>query len=458
LKPFYEQPVLNSPYHVPSRHHALGEDGQPLEQAPINGRRRSRYMVPVPRSRKQRPRNSQEELLLDDAGQTTTYNPSVIVNEIRSYLDAWRSLPDPHDWGVTPTTQRLLLHWRKESWSNQRPFFCQLEAIETIIWLSEVARGKRQYAAIFRTLEAANAESNPELFRLAMKLATGAGKTTVMAMLIAWQAINHSRQPNSSLFSKGFLIVAPGITIKDRLRVLLPSDPDNYYRTRELVPPDMLTELGNAKIVIANYHAFQMRERLETNKTGRAVLAGWRNEPLITRETEGEMLQRACGELLSVKNVVVINDEAHHCYREKSVNPAEETLKGEDRAEAEANTAAARLWISGIEALKHKVDLRGVFDLSATPFFLRGSGYEEGTLFPWVVSDFSLVDAIECGIVKLPRVPVSDNAVNAETPVFRKLWDHIGKKMPKKGAGKSGELDCQSAFKRDPFLGLIGVE
>ena len=175
MKPFYEQPVLNSPYHVPSRHHALGEDGQPLEQAPINGRRRSRYMVPVPRSRKQRPRNSQEELLLDDAGQTTTYNPSVIVNEIRSYLDAWRSLPDPHDWGVTPTTQRLLLHWRKESWSNQRPFFCQLEAIETIIWLSEVARGKRQYAAIFRTLEAANAESNPELFRLAMKLATGAG-------------------------------------------------------------------------------------------------------------------------------------------------------------------------------------------------------------------------------------------------------------------------------------------
>lgn len=209
VKPFYEQPVLNSPYHPPTRHHALDDDGQPLNAEPIVGRRRSRYMVPVPKSRKHRPREQQEELGLDVEGATATYNPSVIVNEIRSYLEAWRSLPDPHDWGVTPTTQRLLQHWRKADWSNQRPFFCQLEAVETIIWLSEVARGRRQYASIFRTLEAANAEANPDLFRLAMKLATGAGKTTVMAMLIAWQSINHARQPNSSLFSKGFLIVAP---------------------------------------------------------------------------------------------------------------------------------------------------------------------------------------------------------------------------------------------------------
>jgi type III restriction enzyme len=194
-----------------------------------------------------------------------------------------------------------------------------------------------------------------------------------------------------------------------------------------------------------------LRERLETNKTGRAVLSGWRNETLITRETEGEMLQRACGELLSLKNVVVINDEAHHCYREKA--GAEE----EKDAEATENREAARLWISGIEALKRKVVLRGVFDLSATPFFLRGSGYDEGTLFPWVVSDFSLVDAIECGIVKLPRVPVSDNAVNAETPVFRNLWDHIGKKMPKKGAGKSGELDPRTQFPDELATALLAL-
>src|SRR5690606_19056089 len=223
--------------------------------------------------------------------------PSVIVNEIRAHVDAWRGLPQAADWGVTPSTQRLLQHWRNHNFQNQRPFFCQVEAVETAIWLHEVARGKKQHAHIFRTLETANEEANPELFRLALKLATGAGKTTVMAMLIAWHAINHARQPNSSLFSRGFLVVAPGITIKDRLRVLLPSDPENYYRTRELVPTEMLNELGNAKVVVTNYHAFQLRERLETNKTGRAVLSGWRNEQLRTRETEGEMLQRACGDL-----------------------------------------------------------------------------------------------------------------------------------------------------------------
>ncbi|RWK85299.1 MAG: restriction endonuclease [Mesorhizobium sp.] len=442
-KPFYLSPILNSPYVAPTRHHALSEDGQPLEHPPVDGRRRSKYVTPVPRARKVKGKGEreQQDFGFERAADGQAYNPTPIINEIRGYLEAWRSLPNPNDWGVTPTTQRLLQHWRYHDFQNAKPFFCQVEAVETVIWLTEVARGRRQYAHIFRHLEEANAGANPELFRLALKLATGAGKTTVMAMLIAWQAINAARQPNSSLFSKGFLLIAPGITIKDRLRVLNPADSENYYQTRELVPPELMTDLGKAKIVITNYHAFQRREKLETNKTGRAVLSGWRNEELITKETEGEMLQRACGELLSLKNIVVINDEAHHCYRERPPTEEEMALKGEEKEEAEKNNRAARLWIFGIEALKRKVGVRAVYDLSATPFFLRGSGYEEGTLFPWVVSDFSLVDAIECGIVKLPRVPVSDNAVNAETPVFRNLWNYIGKEMPKKGKGKAGELD-----------------
>ncbi|RWD54162.1 MAG: restriction endonuclease [Mesorhizobium sp.] len=441
MKPFYQQPILNSPYHVPTRHHALGDNGQPLAQEHLIGRRRSRYMTPVPRSKRQA---AQAQLSFEATSSTYSDNP--IINEVRAHVASWRALTNPADWNVTPTTQKLLLHWRHHNFQNQRPFFCQVEAVETAIWLAEVARGRRQYAGILSELSKANQEANPELFRIALKLATGAGKTTVMAMLIAWQAINNARQPQSSLFSKGFLLVAPGITIKDRLRVLLPSDPDNYYKTRELVPPDMINDLQNAKIVITNYHAFQQRETLDTNKVGRAVLSGWRNEKLVTRETEGEMLERACKDLLSTKNVVVINDEAHHCYREKPGEVSEPSFKGDEKAEAEENNAAARLWISGIEALKRKVGLRAVYDLSATPFFLRGSGYDEGTLFPWVVSDFSLVDAIECGIVKLPRVPVSDNAVNVDTPIFRNLWDHIGKKMPKKGAAKSGELDPRSQF------------
>jgi type III restriction enzyme len=321
-----------------------------------------------------------------------------------------------------------------------RPFFCQIEAVETIIWLTEVARQQGRYAKIWEHVKGANEQANPELLRIAMKMATGSGKTTVMAMLIAWQTVNAVRQPGSNLFSRGFLIVTPGITIKDRLRVLLPEDPDNYYRTRELVPADMLGDIDKAKIVISNYHAFRRREAMELSKVGRALLQG-RGEPPQTIETEGQMLQRACGELLALKNVVVINDEAHHCYRERPPTDEDEKLKGEDKEEAKKNNEAARLWITGLEALKRKVGLRAVYDLSATPFFLRGSGYAEGTLFPWTASDFSLMDAIECGIVKLPRVPVADNLPGKDMPVYRDLWAHIGKDMPKKGRGKAGELD-----------------
>ena len=271
--------------------------------------------------------------------------------------------------------------------------------------------------------------------RLALKLATGTGKTTVMAMLIVWQTINAVRRPNSKKFTRGFLVVTPGITIRDRLRVLQPNDPDSYYQSRELVPNDMLPDLERAKIVITNYHAFKLRERMELSKGGRSLLQG-RGEPLRTLETEGQMLQRVMPGLMGMKNILVINDEAHHCYREKPVQADEEALKGDDRKEAEKNNEAARVWISGLETVNRKLGITRVIDLSATPFFLSGSGYAEGTLFPWTMSDFSLMDAIECGIVKLPRVPVADNIPGGEMPRFRELWKHIGPKMPKKGTGQ----------------------
>ena len=138
---------------------------------------------------------------------------------------------------------------------------------------------------------------------------------------------------------------------------------------------------------------------------------------------------------------MVLNDEAHHCYREKPLTEEEKELKGEDKKEVEKNREAARMWITGLETVKRKLGVNQVIDLSATPFFLRGSGYAEGTLFPWTMSDFSLMDAIECGIVKLPRVPIADNIPGAEMPMFRNLWDHIRKRMPKKGRGRAGALD-----------------
>lgn len=277
--------------------------------------------------------------------------------------------------------------------------------------------------------------------RLALKLATGAGKTTVMAMLIAWQTINAVRRPASKQFTRGFLICAPGLTIKDRLRVLQPNDPDSYYKDRELVPSDLLDDMGRAKIVITNYHAFKLRERIEISKGGRQLLKGRTGEEIVTTETEGQMLQRVMPDLMGMKNILAINDEAHHCYREKPPEIDDDELKGDDKKEAEKNNEAARLWITGLEAVNRKLGLSRVIDLSATPFFLRGSGYAEGTLFPWTMSDFSLMDAIECGIVKLPRVPVAENIPGDELPVFRNLWENIRKDMPKKGRGANQELD-----------------
>src|SRR6266851_2857200 len=374
--------------------------------------RRAKFITPIPKPKK-RKAAAQTGFVFDEGKGLSTkeqqYDPTSIINEVRGYVDTWRALPNANQWQVTPETARLLQHWRHHQFSGVRLFFWQVEAAETAIWLTEVApqsaRGKR----LLDHLASANKDANPELLRVALKLATGAGKTTVMAMLIAWQTINEKRHPGSKNFTRGFLVCTPGLTIKDRLRVLQPNDPDSYYASRELVPVDMLDDLNRAKIVITNYHAFKLRERIDLSKGGRQLLQGRIGEELNAQETEGQMLQRVMPDLMGMKNILAINDEAHHCYREKPKEADDEDLKGDDRKEAEKNKEAARLWISGLEAVDRKLGLSRVLDLSATPFFLRGSGYAEGTLFPWTMSDFSLMDAIECGIVKLPRVPVADN-------------------------------------------------
>ena len=443
---FFERPILNSPYEIPARHWELDATGQPTQQISPS-RRRAEFITPIPKPKKQKGSAKQESLLFDEGKGLSTqeqqYDHTAVINAVRQEVDKWRALPNPNDWRVTPETARLLQHWRHHKFSSMRPFFCQVEAVETAIWLTEVAPqiGKVGQAFIDH-LASANNDANPELMRLALKLATGAGKTTVMAMLIAWQTINAVRRPNSKKFTRGFLLVAPGLTIRDRLRVLQPNDPDSYFKRRELVPGDMLSDLERAKIVITNYHGFKLRERIELSKGGRLLLQGRGGDELNTLETEGQMLQRVMPDLMGMSNILVINDEAHHCYREKPGVPADdEDLKGDDRKEAEENNEAARLWISGLEAVNRKLGVARVFDLSATPFFLRGSGYAEGTLFPWTMSDFSLMDAIECGIVKLPRVPVADNIPGAEMPMFRNLWEHIRAKMPKKGRGKAEGLN-----------------
>jgi type III restriction enzyme len=442
--PFFDRPILNSPYERPSRHWELDAQGQPTQQI-IERRRRAEFITPIPKPRKRKGSAEQAALVFDEGKGLSTaeqrYDHTAIINSVRQQVDQWRRLTNPKDWRVTPETARLLQHWRHHNYSSIRPFFCQVEAVETAIWLTEVAPQVGKVGEGFvEHLANANNDANPELMRLALKLATGSGKTTLMAMLIAWQTINAVRRPQSKRFTRGFLVVAPGLTIKDRLRVLQPNDPDSYYASRELVPGDMLDDVNRAKIVITNFHTFKLRERIDLSKGGRSLLQG-RGEELNTLETEGQMLQRAMPDLMGLKNILVLNDEGHHCYREKPGAKDEEELKGDDKKEAEKNNEAARLWISGLEAVNRKLGVARVIDLSATPFFLRGSGYAEGTLFPWTMSDFSLMDAIECGIVKLPRVPVAQNIPGEEMPMFRNLWENIRKDMPKKGRGKADVLD-----------------
>ncbi|MDX9760326.1 MAG: DEAD/DEAH box helicase family protein, partial [Bacteroidota bacterium] len=263
---FYEHPILNSPYEYPRRHWELDKDGQPTQKL-LETRRPADFVTPIPQPKKTKgktAKETQEDLLFGEVKEISTEDQKYLlaetINTMRRLVERWRTLPE-QDWGVTPETARLLRHWRHHAFNSYRPFFCQIEAVETIIWLTEVAPSSKAGKEMLAHLEAANAGANPGLSRLALKLATGAGKTTVMAMIIAWQTINAVRRPGSRHFTRGFLVVAPGLTIRDRLRVLLPNDPDNYYATRELVPSDMREEMQRAKIVITNFHAFKPRER-----------------------------------------------------------------------------------------------------------------------------------------------------------------------------------------------------
>ena len=441
---FFERPILNSPYTVPTRHWELDQHGQPTLRI-IDRRRRAEFITPIPKPKKHKKGQKQEQIIFDEGKGLSTkqqqYDPTSIINEVRGLVDAWRARPNPQDWQVTSETARLLQHWRHHKFNSVRPFFCQVEAVETAIWLAEVAPHSKDGKRILDHLAGASRDANPELLRLALKLATGAGKTTVMAMLIAWQTVNSVRRPGSKNFTRGFLVCTPGLTIKDRLRVLQPNDSGSYYASRELVPADMVDDIKRAKIVITNYHAFKLRERVEISSGGRALLQGRGGEALNTLETEGQMIQRVMPDLMGMKNIMVVNDEAHHCYRSKPEEADDEDLAGDEKDEASRNNEAARVWISGLEAVGRNLGINRVMDLSATPFFLRGSGYAEGTLFPWTMSDFSLMDAIECGIVKLPRVPVAENIPGKEMPLFRNLWENIRKDMPKKGRGKAQDLD-----------------
>lgn len=413
-----ENPILNSPFEEPTQHFRFSDEGITNEIA--EARRVSSYFVPIAKPKK---KGKAAQLAFDTEWTKDRIEENDFINRVRERVSQWRR----GDYqGITKTTRRLLEYWRNPE-RERKLFFCQIEAVETAIYLTEVAK-KYGDAWIENDLRRFNEDANPELFRIAFKMATGSGKTVVMAILIAWHVLNKLANTRDARFSDTFLIVTPSITIRDRLRVLLPNDPQNYYQQRDILTTEWMAELARAKIIVTNFHAFKQRELVSAGKLTKNILAQGGTNSLT--EMPDQMVRRVCRALDNKKNIIVINDESHHCYRRR-VGAEDIKLVGDERKEAEKREEEARIWISGLEAVKKKIGIKATYDLSATPFFLRGSGYPEATLFPWVVSDFSLIDAIECGIVKIPRVPVADDSMRGELPTYRSIWLHIRDNLAK---------------------------
>jgi type III restriction enzyme len=422
-------PILNSPYEPPAQHFELGPDGPTGEIK--DGRRPSESFIPIPAS--QKGKDSQAALDFDATGERREKNS--LINDIRFEVDRWRARSYP---GVTPITRKLLEYWAAGPPEREDPmFFCQREAAETAIFLAEVA-GRGGNADYRTRIDPENERHNDGLPRVGLKMATGTGKTVVMAMLIAWQTINKVASPKDARFAKRFLVVTPGITIRDRLRVLEPADPNNYYRERDLVPPGLWDMLLQAQVVISNFHTFLLRDAKEiqgvASNTRKILTAGKKVDPF--KETNDAMVARVLRDLAGrgKGEIVVLNDEAHHCYQDKPLDDPSEVATDDKKEIAERNEAA-RVWFKGLKAIRMKIGVKAIYDLSATPFYLRGSGYLEGYIFPWVVSDFSLMDAIESGIVKVPRIPVDDDAAG-EMVTYLRLWDYVGPFLPKKKSKK----------------------
>lgn len=415
-------PIINSPYDPPAAYFEIGSKGPTGKM--LDGRRPSESFIPVPASRKGR--DDQQTLDFDATGERREAN--TLINDIRREVELWRA----NDWnGVTPYTRKLLTHWAARSPERDDPvLFCQREAAETAIFLAEVAG--RRGADYRRRLEPENASHNDGLPRVGLKMATGTGKTVVIAMLIAWQTVNKVMTPKDARFAKRFLVVTPGITIRDRLGVIHPEREENYYQERDLVPTDLWDALLQAQIAIVNYHVFLPRDAKEiqgvASNTRKLLRAGKPGTVDAFRETPDMVAARILRGFGSGKGeIVVLNDEAHHCYQDKPINKLEEDAEKED----EERNREARVWFRGLCDLRRKAGIKAVYDLSATPYYLKGTGYGEGFMFPWVVSDFSLMDAIESGIVKIPRVPVDDDAAGKEV-VYLNLWDHIQPPLPRR--------------------------
>lgn len=374
--------IINSPYEEPKEHWRYDPTTRTFQRVP--GRRPAGYVVATPGSKS-----------YDDPGR---FYELPLVNRIRERVKAWREAGYP---GVTGITRRLLEYWRDpEERQDKRFFFCQLEAIETFIWLTEAPPAERVGIEI-------PGDGGP-FPRYCAKMATGTGKTVVMAMLIAWQVLNKVTYPQDARFSKNVLVVAPSLTVKDRLQVLLPSYPSNYYDEFLIVPPGLVDRMRQGRVLVRNWHALNWETAEQIAKKRSVDKRGPKSDEAYVRDVLGEMA--------AARNIVVINDEAHHAWRV----PAESKVKGLSKEEIEQATK----WIGGLDRIHRARGILACYDFSATPFAPSGKASSGEALFGWIVSDFGLNDAIESGLVKTPRVVIRDDAV-PDAKSYRSRLYHI---------------------------------
>jgi type III restriction enzyme len=402
-----DNPIVNDAFSEPTRYWDFSEGTPKLRE----GRRPASYYVASRTRDVVGPRAAEVSMEL------------TLVNRIRDRVQNWRRNDYP---GVTRTTRILLDHWRREG-REKRLFFCQVEAAETIIWLTEAPLADRQGIEVPRDYpidaESVSLGFGP-LRRLCCKMATGSGKTVVMAMVIAWSVLNKVQNRQDTRFSDAVLVVCPNLTIKERLQVLKPGRPGNYYDEFDLVPRSFLPMLMQGRYLVVNWQALA-----EDRDPAHGIVR--RGE-----ETASAFARRIIHDLGSKTNLLVINDEAHHAYRPplRELGMKQEALELEglsasERKEREEEAEEATVWVNALDKVNAARKINFCLDMSATPYYVKGSGHSEGEPFPWLVSDFGLVDAIESGIVKIPRVPIDDNS-GRPIPKYFRLWESIMQELP----------------------------
>lgn len=379
-------PIINDPFREPTRYWHFSGVTPTIRE----GRRTAGYLAPSPSGGL----NITDEVI-----------SLPVVNDIRDRVRQWRTDGYP---GTTTVTRDLLRHWFDDDRipTATRPFFCQQEAVETIIFLTEAPDTAKVGINIPPSGEAYT--------RWAIKMATGTGKTLVMALLAAWSGLNKVANRSDTRFADQILVVAPNLTVRDRLSGaggLDPKHPESLYTSFDLIPPQFTSHIGQVRVQVLNWHALSPKEDPKRSVVRRG------------RESDAAFCRRVLTDLSPTGKVLVLNDEAHHAYR---------FPPDLDHTKADADELReATVWIEGLERIdRHRGILRAV-DVSATPMYPGSFKDRAWQPFEWIVSDFALVDAIESGLVKIPRTPTADDTGEA-IPKYRNLWEHIRKTLPKR--------------------------